>query len=618
MARMEAELEWLKGHPDFEERPATLAEFLTDDYLGVDAMTRESIKTALSEIFGPEVTDERIALFALAMITGGIGIGKTTIASIILPYLCHWVLCLKNPQEFFGLMPGSRIAFMQMSTSEKQALEVMFGDIKARIDHSKWFQKYPYDPSFKNQIRFDKDIWVIPGDSAETTFEGYNILGGILEEADSHKTTPTKDYAEQGFNTINNRISSRFGRVRRPTRRDGRGEPVEWAERSYGFLMVIGQMKSSTGFASKKFAEFGRRPDAYAKRMTIWESLGWHRFLNPDGSRDSFWHDKLRKRIVPRELVPLLETREHLIEVPKAYRTDFENNPERALKDLAGIPPAVGDPFISLVDKIHAARDRWIEHHPGLGSPVRRDGRIEPWFVCRDSLKRVAHIDIGYSPDGDALGIAMGHVREVVEIDGELKPYIVIDFLMRMHAPPGAEIFLGDMRRVIYHLRDERRFRIKKATLDGFESTDTMQQFQRRRIETEYVSVDRQKLPYEDLREAVYEDRIEFPPYIVEVRKDSGTEEVEILVSELEQLQDLGLKIDHPPGGSKDVADAVAGVAYTLMGDRSYRKTVVRMDSFRDKAGRSQPHGVGGIRHPAYLGDNGLRAPLPPTIGRTS
>jgi dephospho-CoA kinase len=31
--------------------------------------------------------------FPLAMITGGIGIGKTTVASIVLPYLAHWVLC---------------------------------------------------------------------------------------------------------------------------------------------------------------------------------------------------------------------------------------------------------------------------------------------------------------------------------------------------------------------------------------------------------------------------------------------------------------------------------------------------------------------------------------------
>jgi hypothetical protein len=31
-----------------------------------------------------------------------------------------------------------------------------------------------------------------------------------------------------------------------------------------------------------------------------------------------------------------------LIEIPNVYRREFENNPEKALRDLAGIPPATG------------------------------------------------------------------------------------------------------------------------------------------------------------------------------------------------------------------------------------------------------------------------------------
>lgn len=522
---------------------------------------------------------------------------NTTVASIVLTYLAHWVLCLKDPQDFFGLLPGSRIAFMQMSTSEKQALEVVFGDIKARVQHSPWFQaKYPYDPNYKNQLRFEKDIWIIPGDSAETTFEGYNILGGILDEADSHKITQTKDYAEQGYTTIHSRIDSRFGRVDRGG-----------VERGYGFLLVIGQMKSASGFAARKYAEFRNRDDAYAVSMAIWESLGWERFLTEDGERDSFFYDTVRKQIIPKKVSAFVES-ETMIEVPNAYLRDFQNNPEKALRDLAGHPPAVGDPFISLTHKIFAARDRWSEHHPGLTSPVDSDGRFANWFFAPDSLKRVAHIDLAYSAEGDALGIAMGHVREVVEIDGERKPYIVIDMLMRLHAPPGGEIFLGDVRRLIYSLRDERKFRLQRVTIDGFQSQDTIQQLARRRFETDAVSVDKQVLPYHDLREAIYEDRIEFPPYLVRLRRND-TEMTEVLVKELTELIDNGAKIDHPPSGSKDVADAVAGVVYTLMGDRAFQRNVVRMDAFRAER---QAVAAGGLRHHAYLGDRGIGAPLPP------
>jgi hypothetical protein len=586
--RVQEELRWLKKYPSFEERPATLLEFLGPDYLGIESKVRKAIKKELSTIMGEEVSGERITRYPLAMITGGIGIGKTTIASIVLPYLCHWVLCLKDPQDYFDLLPGSRIAFMQMSTSEDQAKEVIFGDIKARIQHSPWFQeKYPYDPKFSNQIRFPKDIWILPGDSQETTFEGYNILGGILDEADSHKVTKNKDYAEAGYDTIHARVTSRF--------------------QDRGFVLVIGQMKKANGFAAKKFAEMKKKPDAHAVRMTIWDSMGMDSYeKDDDGKVKTFWYDTYRKMITPAGIAAEMSS-ENLIEIPLVYKTDFENNPEKALRDLAGIPPATGSPFISLVHKIHDARDRWQRSHGELGSPVAPDGKIAPWFRALDSLKRVGHIDIAYADEGDALGFAMGHVREVVEIDGERKPYIVFDLLLRMLAPPGGEIFLSEIRHLVYNLRSEYGFRLDRVTLDGFQSTDTIQQFQRRRIGSELLSVDRQVLPYHDLREAIYEDRIEFPPYMVKLRH-GDTELVEIAYKELSELVDEGLKVDHPDSGSKDVADAMAGVTYTLMGDRSYHKKIARMDSYRAPMAAA----ANGYDHPALMGHSGLTAPVPP------
>jgi hypothetical protein len=514
----------------------------------------------LIEIFGEEVSQERIAKYRNGMITGGIGIGKTTIASIVLPYLAHWTLCLDDPQGFFNLLAGSRIAFMQMSTSGKQAKEVVFGDVKARVENSPWFMdNYRFDKNFKNQLRFPKEVWILPGDSAETTFEGYNILGGILDEADSHKVTDTKDYAEQGFNTINSRIESRFGRK--------------------GFILVIGQMKRSNGFAARKYAELRKDKEAFTDRMAIWESFGWKNFLKPDGTHDSFYYNTKRHIIVPDVVAQELGS-EDIIEIPNEYRASFENAPEKALRDLAGIPPLTGSPFITLAYKIEEARDRWIarQNPPDSifdeevkTSPFTSQGVIEEWFMCNDTLKRVGAIDMAYSADGDALGFAMGHVNEVVEIDGELKPYIIFDILMRIHAPAGREIFIADIRKLIYSLRDHRRFKLVECNTDGFESTDTRQQFQKRRIRSEKISVDKQLAPYEDLREAIYENRIEFPKYMVKLR-ETDLVLTEIAYKELSELVDNGKKIDHPENGSKDVADAMASVCFRLMGDRSYHR----------------------------------------------
>ena len=552
------ELDWLKNNPEFSERPASIIEFLGPNYLNIEANVRPGLRETLIDIFGTESQPYSLAKFKEAMMTGAIGIGKTTFASIVLPYMVHWVLCLKDPQAFFGLMPGSRIAFMMMSTSEDQAREVIFADVVARIKHSPWFKKWPQDPSFKNQMRWpEKDIWIVPGDSAETTFEGYNILGGVLDEMDSHRVTPKADYAENGYNTISNRISSRFG--------------------DRGLLILIGQMKKASGFAAKKYAQFNEDPEAYTKRMTLWESFGWgdKRFLNDDGTRNSFWFDRRRKVEVPKLMVDM-QHNDDFMEIPNLYKKQFINDSDKALKDLAGFPPIVGNPFIGMTFKLDEAMDRWHDRFGVRDSPLlpRLDkAEFAPWFRARDTLPRVLHIDIAYSANGDALGLAMGHVRELKEVEDEERPVIVFDMLLRMRPLPGREIILSEIRQIVYQLRDELGFRIKKVTLDGFQSQDTMQQLQKRRINTDYLSVDRSLLPYQDLRDAIYEERIEFPKYMTYL-KHGDTKLVNIAYQELTQLIDTGRKVDHPEGGSKDVADAMAAVCSTLAGDRQYRRGV--------------------------------------------
>ena len=91
------ELTWLIDHPEFEERPASIREFIEEDYLNIASNVRDGVLKALVDIFGEESNGKSIAVVQRALFTGAIGIGKTTLASIALPYMCHWVLCLRDP-----------------------------------------------------------------------------------------------------------------------------------------------------------------------------------------------------------------------------------------------------------------------------------------------------------------------------------------------------------------------------------------------------------------------------------------------------------------------------------------------------------------------------------------
>lgn len=822
-----AEAKWLRDNPHFRERPASIREFMGPDYLDLVDTIRPGILAALVGIFGEEVDPYWTSIKRRAALTGSIGFGKSFAASIILVYFVHWVQCLKEPQEFLGLAKGSRIAFMMMSTSERQAREVLFGDVKARVNNSPWFQRFcKYDPQFRNQLRFPRDIWIVPGGSEETRFEGYNVLCkdeltealtrdgwrrydqlsvgqeiltlnhetgmsewqpigrinvfdspgelvlmegnefsslstdghrwatttrrgtrrwrttatlngedripvsapradlpvvathsdalveavahapdkvptheflssltqaqldlfldvsmeadnrgpglfsqknhamseafafaavlagravsvkpqhqptasggyemlnvrllrknsvnpvaavrqrggafsitrvphegivwcptvenstwlarrkgsvyftgncGVIDEADSHRHTNLKDYAEQGLDTISSRIASRF--------------PDFASGKHRGLIVVIGQMKSATGFMHRIYTEWVDDPDASTTRMMLWESLGWHKFTeNPADAaagretapRKSFVYDVDRKRILPtaeaRTLgIDFATPDSGYIEVPTMYLSEFRRDPVKALRDLAGIPPEAADPFISLPDRILRCQDHW---HARLGEDPRcGDEPTWPQLrlpVARDAIKRVIHLDLAVSGQGDALGLAMGHIAGIVDVDGEEKPLIVFDLLMRIHAPSGGEIILGDVRRVIYRITRELRYPVKLVTADGFSSIDTLQQLRKQHINADYLSVDKTKQPYEDLREAIYDERVLFPRYMSRIR-EGDTDPVNIAYRELSQLSDTGMKIDHPESGqgSKDVSDAMAGVVHVLMSQIQYRR----------------------------------------------
>lgn len=523
----------------FNEIPVSIEEFIDSDYyLNLKKQCRKRIKKELIKIFGKEIKPYHLADYTYALITGGIGIGKTFTGGIVFAYLVYRMLCLKDPQEYYGFARGTRLAFMNMSTSRQHALDVLYGEVKARVEGSKWFMENAMpDPNYTNLLKFPKNIYVIPGDSSETTFEGYNIIGGIIDEADSHKITPKKDYAEQGFDVIDTRLTSRsnpkYGHI--------------------GLLLVLGSKKKQEGFIAKKFNEFKTKTNAYAVHIPIWEARD-----ADDYTGEFFYFHAHNKEIVkePKGKDP------NILKIPVEYKDNFIRHPDKSLRDLAGFPPYALQPFFSITTKLQ---------HLGLGSPIQcpvkyKKGREETeqvvvgaevdfheWFVGKP-FKYFCHFDLGINKDdSDFCGFAMGHVGDWKMVDGEMKKMIFMDLMLRIVAPPGGEIQLGELRKIIYFLKFNRKFNIYKVTFDGWQSTESIQQLKKKRIRSEVVSVDRTNAPYDDFKETLYEDRFityHYLPVIDECLKLEYTDNE---------------KVDHPPDGSKDVSDACASVTHQLL-----------------------------------------------------
>jgi hypothetical protein len=126
--------------------------------------------------------------------------------------------------------------------------------------------------------------------------------------------------------------------------------------------------------------------------------------------------------------------------------------------------------------------------------------------------------------------------------------------MLRIVPPTGGEIVLAELRHIVYDLAAH-GYLITGVTLDSWQSADTIQQLNQRGFQSQILSVDTSTDPYENLKTALYENRVsyyEYPP----------------LIEELQQLErrfdGRKTKIDHPARGRKDVADALAASLFAL------------------------------------------------------
>jgi hypothetical protein len=253
------------------------------------------------------------------------------------------------------------------------------------------------------------------------------------------------------------------------------------------------------------------------------------------------------------------------MEVPIEYQKQFERDMIGSLRDIAGVSTMARYPFIQDADAI----TRCLSIEKGCLSKSEHDFaegsalEIFPKMFKNTQHPRWVHIDLSVS--GDSAGVACGYVHgfdlrtvggvrpdPTKAVNPEFMPKIELDFALRVMPPKGGEIKFYRIRDLLYALRKS-GLPIRWVSFDSYQSVDSVQLLRQGGFSTGYISVDTSMLPYDMTKQAIYDDRLRIPNH-----KHLHRE----LLS-LEKHVKKG-KIDHPPNGSKDVADAVAGVVYGL------------------------------------------------------
>lgn len=547
----------------------------------------------------PRLADDITQLFEgeyeEATLGGSLGWGKSFFSTTAMAYVIYQMSCLKNPQRAYGIDIGSHIYVAMISVTEKVAKRVVINELIGKIRHSRYFQEHfkPKEAPSQLEVRFPNNIQVVAGSTSSSAMIGLNVFAGLIDETsflgeskklDRHGREVIVDMGESIYKSIIRRMKSRFQRVGRLP----------------GVLILASSKERPSAFIEKRVqaARDIDDPMMFVREYATWDVHPAEKFSG------KYFHvvvgtERISSRILsgdPEEKKRYEDLGLQIVAVPEDYRTDFVDDIDGALRDIAGVATDVVSQYMNRTEKVYDCQDATLEHPVGhdegegpmeewvantalpiqwhrIAQPFKRrlPGGYEEdaWRPTRHpEAVRFAHIDTSYS--GDCSGICIAHIAgwtEVVRRDAnneeynELAPRIEADLVLGVVPPPGDEIMLADLRGIVYQFVGH-GFNISYVSLDSFQSIDTIQQLNKQGIESEVVSIDKTTEPYDTLKTAMYEDRFRMAPHAVALRE----------FRYLQRIPKSGgkVKIDHPKKnpdgtpGSKDIADSIAGVVYAL------------------------------------------------------
>jgi hypothetical protein len=526
-------------------QPVGVEEFVCGEYY---LNKREEMYPAVLE----ELKEINSGKYVEIVLTGGIGSAKTTCALYTTAYQLYLLSCMRSPHKSFGQDSSAELLIIFQSINAKLAKNVDFARFRSMLEGCQYFKdKFPFNKGIESKMVFPNRIEVVPVSGAETAAIGQNVIGGVIDElnymavVEKSKAAVDKGTYDQAvllYNSISRRRKSRF--------LSGGQIP--------GILCLVSSKKYPGQFTDRKQEEAKTDSTIYVYDKRVWEvkppgtyTAGWFRVFVGDMTR------KPRILTIDEELD---DEDEHLIlRVPKEYEADFNTDIINALREIGGISTLARHPYFLEVEKVNACFGR---HHSIFDTDevnfVTSKVTLLKGAFWKPEVPRFVHVDLAIS--GDAAGVAVGCVTDFVSMkdlgrgDNEgMMPNIRIDGVLRVVPPKNSEILFWKIREVLMALR-RMGLNIRWVTFDSFQSTDSQQLMRQQGFITGLQSVDVMPCkPYDFLKSAVYDGRLRQPSHAT-LRK-------EILM--LERDAKTG-KIDHPPSGSKDCADAIAGVAYGL------------------------------------------------------
>jgi len=258
---------------------------------------------------------------------------------------------------------------------------------------------------------------------------------------------------------------------------------------------------------------------------------------SPLWERDKIMSLYKLSRKIPNMLGFKLATWEMNPKLPRErFKYEFMKNPEAAQRDFGADPSKPAEAYYRVPSRLEDMYKK--SKKLGMENPIDSKGALKDSFKPNPEFDYYLHGDP--SARNDAFGLCLGH---------RLGNRVILDLAHGFQSREG-EVDVDEIKQMILEIV-RRKFKIKKATFDTWAAVSVWQALRKKNIKPENLYVLKEQ--HDTLKEIIYGADLETYPN--KKLRDEGKELI------LKQ----GKKVDHRPGGSKDIIDAAAAVGFHCM-----------------------------------------------------
>ena len=508
-------------------------------------------------------TIDRDHKFLLEDYTVVLNSGKSTVIVISALYEIYLLLCMVSPSKTLNIKNSANITFVFLSKDNPTACSQLGEDVHKGLTLSPYFidvitNNLSFSNLDKKGVQVTDNILLKAG-STVNVITGTDLIFGCLDEA--NMPSP-KISAEQLVETRTKLYTAMV---------DRRNATFSKAPAMTGMIWLTSSPMDEGDVIGERIDVV--RSNGIENVFIMDDIPRWvARNESMDDTFDFFLGSNVQdpciieESDVDRDSLP----EDKIIQVPRRteYLTQFRSSPRLAIQEIAGRRTVAENAFFNSVSIFSEVfkKPNHIFKADDLRIDVNSFTEIEDYLYDKDYFAhpdnpgcyRYIHLDIAEKKD--RFGLASVYSKPVVytsaEGDSIKKRTYYIDFCLGISSSGGNAVDLLKVLEFVYGLK-KKGYPVKKVSTDSHQGELARQILRRNGVQTEYLSVEKDKEAYYFLKNLILTQTINgfYNP---------------LLTRELAGLRETTKRVEKSKSTTDDLCDALAGACYLAYNDPFY------------------------------------------------